>query len=68
MRRVKENISQLHKTVDSLVVGVFDRQLVAPDPLVMVRFISLHPVSRDGASSVLIRLVPGQTHRIFCHI
>lgn len=46
--------------MESPVVGVFDGQLVTSDPLVAVRFISLHPVSGDGASSVLIRLVPGQ--------
>lgn len=46
--------------MDLPVVGVFDGQLVASDPLVMVRFVSFQPVSSDWASTVLIRLVPGQ--------
>lgn len=52
------------QTMESPVVGVFDGQLVTSDPLVAVRFVSLHPVSGDGASSVLIRLVPGQRQRV----
>lgn len=56
------------QTVDSPVVGVFDGQLVAADPLVMVRFVALHPVPSDGASSVLIGLVPGQRQRVLGHV
>lgn len=57
-----------HEMVDLPVVGVFDRQLVAADPLVMVRFISLHPVPSDGTSSVLIRLIPRQRQRVFGNV
>lgn len=56
------------QTVALPVVGVFDGKLVAPDPLVMVRFISLHPVACDGTSSVLIRLIPGQRQRVFGNV
>lgn len=46
------------------VVGVFDGQFVASDPLVVLRLVSLHPVSCDGTSTVLVGLVPGQGQRV----
>lgn len=60
-----KEVSNSFQEVDSPVVGVFDGQLVASDPLVVVRFVSLHPVSGDGASSILIRLIPGQSQGVF---
>lgn len=53
---------QTVEQLDSPVVGVFDGQFVASHPFVVVRFVSLHPVSGDGTSSVLIRLIPGESH------
>ena len=58
MKSNKE-VSNSFQEGDSPVVGVFDGQLVASHPPVVVRFVSLHPVSGDGASSILLRLIPG---------